>query len=704
MMKIILLIAVSALFSAGASAGKFCAKEGETCECVGKAKFGIDDKWTVEKDVEGSIGCSRNDFDNVDPAPRAKKECRCIPNEPPQCLVHHNFDDLNVALAMTGYDSFIGNPFDTIVDPGIKATIFDPDCSLVLEDAAADLSASKPGPFGLTFSQVHRALGFYGFISRAGKDLNCNSDFSMKTFQDMQSYNTERTQSNEASLSGSVSANANAWGVAMKASASYSKETNRDEKAASKLLEQGNGEIILAEATCITESVSIAKEVRPMFTRAFIKQLEKLDSVSANINVTLKDEAIREFIHEFGTHFSQETKLGASLTYERRFSKKSAENEDGMSRSECVKEEAKASLSGQHAVAGGEVKVSGKSKECESLKEDSKFSNEEGIESTRIISRGSRPKTLQEWVDADFTPVPIKRYLAPLSYLFKDEWLSKNEHYGFERSLRGRRLSKIFDDAFAKYCSLMLGDILDENCEHITCTGYVCQNNGQCKMSTDTNDPRPYCECPAGHTGGHCENAPECLSNEECSDGQFCDTNNGHKCIPLPYVKLDGVAKYCAWDKEINSEAECRDALRFALAMGITLGDRDQLITGSWDHVPMGCSYQANGDGAFHFNLKDESELEMEELEDTPSGFQDGTFKMICRRGRNVDIGIGLPTEAPSPTEEALTEDNEQTTTNVDPLTTRRPARTERPTRRPERRPTTTTEDWSYDYDDEIEY
>ena len=51
--------------------------------------------------------------------------------------------------------------------------------------------------------------------------------------------------------------------VAMKASASYSKETNRDEKAASKLLEQSNGEIILAEATCITESVSIAKEVRP---------------------------------------------------------------------------------------------------------------------------------------------------------------------------------------------------------------------------------------------------------------------------------------------------------------------------------------------------------------------------------------------------------------------------------------------------------
>ena len=86
---------------------------------------------------------------------------------------------------------------------------------------------------------------------------------------------------------------------------------------------------------------------------------------------------------------------------------------------------------------------------------------------------------------------------------------------------------------------------------------------------------------------------------------------------------------------EIANEVECKDALSYALSMGITLGDQiNTLITGSWDHVPMGCSYQANGDGAFHFNLRDESELEMEELEDTPSGFQDGTFKMICRRGK----------------------------------------------------------------------
>lgn len=251
----------------------------------------------------------------------------------------------------------------------------------------------------------------------------------------------------------------------MKASASYSRATNSDERAAYKLLQDKKGEIVLAEATCITESVSISKEVRPMFTKAFIHHLEKLDSVSSSNDYTLKENTIREFIHEFGTHFNQETKLGASLSYERRFSTTSTGLEQGVSRADCVKQEAAMSLSAQSATGGGEVNGEYKDKECESLKEDSKFANEDGIESTRIISRGSRPKSLQSWVGEDFTPVPIKRYLTPLSYLFKEEWLSKNKHYGFQNSLSGSKMAKMFDDAFKRYCSLMLGDILDDNCE-----------------------------------------------------------------------------------------------------------------------------------------------------------------------------------------------------------------------------------------------
>merc|ERR1712218_756297 len=62
-----------------------------------------------------------------------------------------------------------------------------------------------------------------------------------------------------------------------------------------------------------------------------------------------------------------------------------------------------------------------------------------------------------------------------------------------------------------------------------------------------------------------------------------------------------------------------------------------------------------------------------EEDEVTPGRFHDGEFKMICRQGRNVAIGVGLPDTTPTPTEEAVTEDSQQTTANVDPATTRRP-------------------------------
>lgn len=56
--------------------GKVCAKERKTCGCDGKVKFGVDDKWTAEKDVDGSIECIKENFER-DPAPGWEKECRC---------------------------------------------------------------------------------------------------------------------------------------------------------------------------------------------------------------------------------------------------------------------------------------------------------------------------------------------------------------------------------------------------------------------------------------------------------------------------------------------------------------------------------------------------------------------------------------------------------------------------------------------------
>ena len=98
-----------------------------------------------------------------------------------------------------------------------------------------------------------------------------------------------------------------------------------------------------------------------------------------------------------------------------------------MSRSSCVKTEADASVSGGYSGLGGSIQASAeveaKQANCNSVKQKSAFSADEGLESTKTISRGSRPKDLKSWVDAAFTPVPIIRTLDKISDLFKDEWL-----------------------------------------------------------------------------------------------------------------------------------------------------------------------------------------------------------------------------------------------------------------------------------------
>ena len=81
----------------------------------------------------------------------------------------------------------------------------------------------------------------------------------------------------------------------------------------------------------------------------------------------------------------------------------------------------------------------------------------------------------------------------------------------------------------------------------------------------------------------------------------------------------------CPSGSEITTAEECRDALGFAAALGITLEARNHLVSGSWDYVPGGCSYQAIGDQAFHFNQNNGN-----------AGLHQ--YNMICKQGKTVNI------------------------------------------------------------------
>ena len=90
-------------------------------------------------------------------------------------------------------------------------------------------------------------------------------------------------------------------------------------------------------------------------------------------------------------------------------------------------------------------------------------------------------------------------------------------------------------------------------------------------------------------------------------------------------------AQLCKSGLEIKTEEECRDALGYAEDLGIKLGAREYLKTGSWGHVPYQCSYQAGGDQAFHFNREETSNV---------YSFCSGFYKMICKQGNTFQQSI----------------------------------------------------------------
>ena len=357
----------------------------------------------------------------------------------PKCVVTKGKDDINVYSAMKGYDLVKGNPLDSMDDPGIAGRIFIQDCG----------------------------DGFFDFILEVTDDLRCDSDFSSKTISSMDEYEAERTSSNSFSVSGSVSAEGSAFGISASASASYARSTNSDEQASESILSKHNGEIVIAKATCLTHSVSIADYVRPVFTSDFIHGLKSLSNAVNSDNTNIKEETVARFIREFGTHYSKTTQLGSDLVFERRFDSKAKSTAEKKARAACVKQEASASVSVEGAVASGSAEFGMDKEDCSSEASGSAAAAEEGFESTRTVSRGSRPKDLNSWVDADFTPVPIKRTLTPISELFRNEWLEMNANYGFDETLSGTDIKIMFDAAAKKYCQIMMPGQLDENCEVI---------------------------------------------------------------------------------------------------------------------------------------------------------------------------------------------------------------------------------------------
>ena len=91
----------------------------------------------------------------------------------------------------------------------------------------------------------------------------------------------------------------------------------------------------------------------------------------------------------------------------------------------------------------------------------------------------------------------------------------------------------------------------------------------------------------------------------------------------LPYREMSKGIK-CPKGTEITTEKECMEALNYAEKLGIDLGRRKHLVSGSWIHVPSHCSHQAGGDKAFHFNRRKTSNVKL---------LKRKMYQMICKTG-----------------------------------------------------------------------
>ena len=89
-----------------------------------------------------------------------------------------------------------------------------------------------------------------------------------------------------------------------------------------------------------------------------------------------------------------------------------------------------------------------------------------------------------------------------------------------------------------------------------------------------------------------------------------------------PYMAM-GKSEPCPEGTEITTEAECRDAFRFHVDLGIKFKSRKSFAAGSWNVLPYQCSYRAGADNTFYFNKKKTNNVR---------SFQNGMNKMICKK------------------------------------------------------------------------
>jgi len=364
----------------------------------------------------------------------------------------------NLITAMSGYDVSKSTPYSKDGDKGMLSPIFNPiyteDGKVILED----------------------------FIAKAGEEVLCEKSFSTKTITSYTAYRKEKGSSMEFSAGGSVSAGG--WGVEAKVGYEYG-ETKEDREVLD-MFETNQGEIVMTTLSCSIYVVEIARFIKPVFMENFINGMRLLANGAVSSNDATKRNNFMGFLAEFGTHYQKQTRLGAKMIYEKRFSTRSKSKSESSSRSECAKHSVSAEVKGSYGGFSAGVEGHTGSEKCNDQANSSDSTDDSSDTESKFISIGIFPTNLSNWENAikenGQKPLPLFRKLDLITRLFTRRNLEGltffNEETGVEESLNGTLLSKFYKEQYEKeflatYPNERIGCGISGSCK----IGEICKND-----------------------------------------------------------------------------------------------------------------------------------------------------------------------------------------------------------------------------------
>lgn len=188
----------------------------------------------------------------------------------------------------------------------------------------------------------------------------------------------------------------------------------------------------------------------------------------------LRESEFRRFIFSFGTHFSEQTVMGAKLLYSRRFTASESQFMDKKKIIDCTKKFAKFSFFASYSTNSSNCN----SKTGANETMDSKFLTREDVSTD-----GSKPNSdFTTWANQDFdNTVPIHMRLTPILTLFTQENLDK-----IDKNISANHLMSWFVPMFLNLCKVMNYGC-DKQVKGICGISDACEFGEQC-MQTGKSD------------------------------------------------------------------------------------------------------------------------------------------------------------------------------------------------------------------------